>query len=179
MKRIVLILMLIPVTLMAQEIKWMSLAEALEAQKKEPRKIMMDVYTNWCGPCKMMDKNTFANPDVAAYVSKYFYAVKFNAEGNENINYQGKAFVNTNYNPEHANKRSYQHPFAAFMRIEGYPSMVFLDEKGDFISPITGYRTPKQLEVYLKVFHTDAYKNINTAEDWQSFQESFVSEFND
>ena len=106
MKNIVLILLLLPSALIAQEIKWMSLAEALEAQKKEPRKIMMDVYTNWCGPCKMMDKNTFANPDVAAYVSKYFYAVKFNAEGNEKIHYQGKEFVNNNYSPENANKRS-------------------------------------------------------------------------
>ena len=36
----------------AQEIQWMSLNEALEAQKKEPKKIFIDVYTVWCGPCK-------------------------------------------------------------------------------------------------------------------------------
>ena len=44
----------------AQQIEWMSLSEALEAQKKEPKKIIMDVYTKWCGPCKLLDKNTFA-----------------------------------------------------------------------------------------------------------------------
>ena len=36
------------------KIKWMSLTEAAKAQEKNPKKIMMDVYTNWCGPCKMM-----------------------------------------------------------------------------------------------------------------------------
>ena len=41
----------------------------------------MDMYTVWCGPCKMLDKNTFHNKDVADYINKYYYAVKFNAEG--------------------------------------------------------------------------------------------------
>ena len=41
----------------------------------------MDIYTDWCGPCKLMDKNTFQNPDVAQYLNNNFYAVKFNAEG--------------------------------------------------------------------------------------------------
>ena len=62
----------------------MSLDEALKAQKTKP-KIIMDVYTKWCGPCKFLDKKTFGNPDVARYISQNFYAVKFNAEGDENI----------------------------------------------------------------------------------------------
>ena len=54
----------------------------------------MDVYTDWCGPCKLMDKNTFQNPYVAAYVTEHYYAVKFNAEGNETINYYDNTFTN-------------------------------------------------------------------------------------
>ena len=38
--------------------------EAMEAQKKT-KKILVDVYTDWCGPCKLMDKKTFQNRDVA------------------------------------------------------------------------------------------------------------------
>mgnify|MGYP000536572778 FL=1 len=69
----------------AQEINWVSLEEAVELQKKNPKKIIMDVYTSWCGPCKMLDRNTFQNKDVAAYINKNYYAVKFNAEGQEEI----------------------------------------------------------------------------------------------
>ena len=47
----------------------------------------MDVYTNWCGPSKLLDKNTFQNPDVSRYISEHFYAVKFNAEGTEEITF--------------------------------------------------------------------------------------------
>ena len=65
----------------AQEINWVTLEKAIELQKKTPKKIMMDVYTSWCGPCKMLDKNTFQNADVVKYVNANYYAVKFNAEG--------------------------------------------------------------------------------------------------
>ena len=59
----------------------------LGTQKNEPKKIFMDVYTKWCGPCKLLDRKTFANPYVAAYVSEHYYAVKFDAEGQETINF--------------------------------------------------------------------------------------------
>ena len=77
-------------TVFAQKIQWMTLAEAREAQKKEPKKIFMDVYTDWCGPCKLLDKNTFQNPDVSRYISEHYYAVKFNAEGTEEIQYYNR-----------------------------------------------------------------------------------------
>ena len=85
MKKITLSLILViamTFSAIAQQINWVTLEEAVALQKKEPKKIMMDVYTNWCGPCKMFDKNTFQNKDVADYVNEHYYAVKFNAEGN-------------------------------------------------------------------------------------------------
>ena len=74
MKKTIILILFITLGLQsnAQEIKWMSLNEALELQKVNPKKIMMDVYTNWCGPCKMLDKETFQNIDVAAYVNKHY-----------------------------------------------------------------------------------------------------------
>ena len=53
----------------AASINWMSFEEALVAQQESPRKIMMDVYTQWCGPCKMMMANTFTNANVIEYLS--------------------------------------------------------------------------------------------------------------
>ena len=92
MKKTFLILGLIMVTISVQsqkkKINWMSLEEAVAAQTVAPKKIMMDVYTSWCGPCKMLDKNTFQNPDVVQYVNENYYAVKFNAEGNKAVNFK-------------------------------------------------------------------------------------------
>ena len=63
----------------SQEVNWISMDKAQELQKKVPKNIMMDVYTDWCGPCKLLDKNTFQNPDVSRYIREHYYAVKFNA----------------------------------------------------------------------------------------------------
>ncbi|WP_091422893.1 thioredoxin fold domain-containing protein [Formosa sp. Hel1_31_208] len=160
-----------------QEINWMTLEEALAAQKKKPKKIMMDVYTNWCGPCKLLDKNTFHNKDVVDYVNENYYAVKFNAEGNTVINYKGNKFSNPNYKEELKNRRNSSHELSSYLKIRAYPTIVYMDEKGDVIQPIRGYMKPKQIEVYLKLFHTNAYKKITTQEEFNSYYNSFKYEF--
>ncbi len=160
----------------AQEIKWMSMNEALAAQKKEPKKIFMDVYTDWCGPCKLLDKRTFHNKDVVNYVNKNYYAVKFNAEGTEEVNYNNFTYTNPNYVPDRKGRNS-QHFFANALKISGYPSMVFFDEKGNLIAPVVGFKTPQQLELYLKMIHKNDYKKLTTAEAWKKYEKSFVGTF--
>lgn len=160
----------------AQEINWMSMNEALEAQKKTPKKIFIDAYTDWCGPCKMLDKNTFHNKDVVAYINENFYAVKFNAEGNETIKYKDKTFENPQYDPAKTGRNSI-HQFAIAMGVSAYPTMVFFDEKGEFLSPIKGYMTPQQLEIFLKIFATNDYKQVKTEEEWKKYQENFEGTF--
>ncbi len=161
----------------AQEIKWMSMDEALAAQAKKPKKIFVDMYTNWCGPCKMLDKNTFSNPDVANYINKNFYAVKFNCEGNETVNYMGKPYANPGYDPAKANKRNSSHQFTRYMGVNAYPTVLFLDEKGGLINRVKGYRTPQQIEVFLKFFGTDLWKTITTQAAYQEYVDNFKPEF--
>lgn len=160
----------------AQEIKWMSMNEALAAQKKQPKKILMDAYTTWCGPCKLMDQKTFTNKDVVNYVNKHYYAVKFNAEGTEEVMYKDFNYTNPNYDPNRKGRNS-QHFFANALKISGYPSIVFFDEESNVIAPIMGYRTPEQLEIYLKMMATDDYKRLTTQEAWTEYEKNFKGNF--
>ncbi len=180
MKKLILLFSLLFYTIVqtqAQEINWMSMDEALALQQKEPKKIIMDAYTVWCGPCKMMEKNTFHNKDVIAYINKHFYAVKFNAEGRETIHYKGKTFTNPKYNPQRRNTRNYQHDFAKYLRVRAYPTILFFDKKADLITPVVGYLKPQQLELYLKFIAKNKYKKIKSAEDWQKYQQNFKPTF--
>lgn len=161
----------------AQEINWVTLEEAIVLQKKTPKKIMMDVYTNWCGPCKMLDRNTFHNNDVVDYVNANYYAVKFNAEGSEAVNYDGKVFKNPGYKPELAKRRNSVHELSRYFQVQAYPTIVFIDEAGKLIFPIKGYQTPPQLELYLKLFKTDAHKELDTQEKFNVYCKAFKSEF--
>lgn len=177
MKKLFLFIVLLnSISVSAQEIKWMSMNEALEAQKKQPKKIFVDAYTTWCGPCKLLDKNTFGNKDVADYVNKHYYPVKFNAEGNEVINYKDKVYKNPDYDVERKGRNSVHH-FALAMGVNAYPTMVFFDEKGNYLSPVKGYLTPQKLEIFLKIFATDDYKKVKTEEEWKEYQEEFKSTF--
>ena len=161
----------------AQEIKWLTFEEALALQKKKPKKIMMDVYTNWCGPCKMLDKNTFHNADVVKYVNDNYYAVKFNAEGNDVIKYKDVTYSNPGYKEEMASRRNGVHDLTRKLQVNAYPTIVFFDEKGETIFPVRGYQNPQQLELYLKMFKDDKHKDMKTQEDFNNFYTAFVPEF--
>jgi len=153
MKKLLLVLLLAVgslATVQAQEIKWMSLDEALAAQKKKPKPIFMDVYTDWCGPCKMLDKNTFQTKEVSEYISKNYYAVKFNAEGNSEVTYKGTKYTNPKFDASRKGRNAV-HDFTMFLKVQGYPSMYILDSKGEVKSPIVGYHTPEQLLPLIKV----------------------------
>lgn len=179
MKKIILgaFVLLFAINLSAQEINWVSMEKAQELMKKEPRKIIMDAYTVWCGPCKMLDRNTFGHKDVAAYINANYYAVKFNAEGDKEVTFNGKTFKNPGYDPAKKNRRNSSHEFAQFLGVRAYPTIAFFDEDLKLITPVTGYQNPQQLELYLKLFANDKYKNISSQEDFNEYVKTFKPAF--
>lgn len=183
MKKLTLIIIIAGFSFLgnAQEAKinWMTFEDALAAQANEPRKIMMDMFTVWCGPCKMLDRNTFQHKNVVAYVNKNYYAVKFNAEGDGSIKFNEQIFSNPNYDPTKKKGRNSQHELASAFGVNAYPTILFLDESANLLLPVKGYHNAKQLEIYLKVFATNAYKKIASKEDFTKYQQEFQSDFKD
>ena len=173
---ILLVLFGITQTIAQEKINWMTMNEALEAQKENPKKIFMDVYTIWCGPCKMLDKNTFSNKDVIDFVNEHYYAVKFNAEGTEEITYKDFTYTNPNYQKGRKGRNA-THFFADALRLSGYPSLVFFKDDGELIQAVAGYRTPKQLEIYLKMIANNDYLELTTVEAWEEYQKNFKGTF--
>lgn len=178
MKYILLIVAfaLAPMVTQAQEIKWITMNEALAAQKKNPKKIFVDVYTVWCGPCKMLDRNTFSNKNVINYINKNFYAVKFNGEGTEEITYNGHTYTNPGYQQGRSGRNA-THQFTGALRVTGYPTLAYFDEKGNLIQAVAGYQSPQQLEIFLKMMATNEYKRLSTTQAWNDYQKNFVSTF--
>jgi len=158
------------------KIEWMTMNQALEAQKEVPKKIFMDVYTQWCGPCKLLDKNTFSHKEVIRFINSNYYPVKFNAEGTEEITYQDFTYTNPNYQPERKGRNA-THFFADALRLQGYPSLVFFEENGDLIQALPGYKTPQELEIFLKMIANDDYKELTTMEAWERYQKNFKGTF--
>ena len=157
----------------AAGIQWMSIEEAVEAQKKEPRKIMMDVYTKWCTPCKMMMANTFTNADVIEYLNANYYAVKFDAESPDPVSFKDNVYSNPTYDPNRRGRNGV-HELSRVLGVSAYPTLVYMDEEANIIAPISGYKQPGQLELYLKFFR-DAYQPNGDQGVWEEFRDSFTA----
>ncbi len=159
------------------EINWMTFEEAVAASKKNPKKILIDVYTVWCGPCKRMNEITFKNPAVVEYVNKNYYAVKFNAEGNDTIRFMEYQFTNPNYDENKKMGRNGTHELTtAIAAINGrisYPTVVYMDESFKILSPVPGFIQPKEMEPILRFFA----ENHHLTTKWETYQQNFEGSF--
>ncbi len=144
-------------------IKWYTIEEAQALNAKAPRKIFIDMYTDWCGWCKVLDKNTFSQPDIAEYLNTYFYPVKFNAEGKNPAVFKGQTY---NFNPQY---RSHDLAINLMQGQLSYPKTLYLDEQLNLITIVPGYHAPEDMRPILVFFAQDYYKKIS----WEDFSKQW------
>jgi thioredoxin-related protein len=128
MKKFILIVfaLIFVQTLFAQkQIKWDTFDAGLKKAKVSGKKVLVDVYTDWCGWCKKMDAHTYTDPKVQEYLNKNFVIIKLNAEGNEKLTFAGQSITP----PE----------FTQGMGITGFPATLFLQSDGKPITVLPGY----------------------------------------
>jgi len=160
---------LISLSLSAQEVKWYSFEEAVALNKKEPRKIMVDVYTSWCKYCKDMDNNTFSNRIIAEYLNTAYYPVKFDAEQKGEISFN-------NYTYKYVAQGNRGIHELAYVLLQGqmsYPSTVFLNESFEIIHIQKGFVEPVFFDQILKFIGGSHYLNTS----WETWSNSYKSPF--
>jgi thioredoxin-related protein len=119
-----------------QTLKWHSLQDLEVLQEKTPKKVIIDVYTDWCGWCKHMDKQTFTDAELIKYLNDNYYMVKFNAEDQSTVQFKGKEF-----NYVASGRRGYNEFAAALLQGRlSYPAFVVLDETSNPVNIIRGFK---------------------------------------
>ncbi|WP_025762774.1 thioredoxin family protein [Dyadobacter tibetensis] len=136
----------------SEAINWLTIEEAYKKIQTEPRKVLIDIYTDWCGWCKVMDRETFRNPDVVQYINKNYYAVKLNAEQKEAI-----VLGNTEFSYDAAN-RTHQLALSLTNNRPSYPTTVFLDDQFQMIQPLPGYMKAREFHEVITFFGEGYHK---------------------
>ena len=145
------------------KINWMSFEEAVKLNETSPKKIFIDVYTDWCGWGTKMDQTTFLDKDVVDYMNENFYAVKFNAEQTEPIEFMGNTFVNKGSNGPR--KGTHELAQALLQGKMSYPSYVFMNENNQLLTIVPGYAEAKDFLPILKFIGSNAYLTTS----WEEF----------
>ncbi len=136
-----------------KKVKWYSWEEAMELQKTEPRKLMVDIYTDWCHWCKVMDKKTFEKKEIADYLNTHFYPIKLDAEQKADILWAGNKFEY-----KKAGRRGVH--TLAYSLLDGkmsYPSVVFLNEKMERIMISAGFKKAPDFKKELSYIVEEQY----------------------
>lgn len=113
----------------AKDLQWKNFNDGIAEAKKLNKKVLIDVYTDWCTWCKKMDAVTYADKNVKAYLEKNFVLIKLNADGAGVITYAGQKISPA--------------VFAQQMGVDGYPATLFMKGNGEPITILPGYSEPK------------------------------------
>ncbi len=145
-----------------EHIQWKTLEEVDILMQKAPRKIIVDVYTDWCGWCKKMDKTTFDHPTIVKYVNQNFYAVKLDAETKKTINF------NNNTYPSIGRYNKF-----AVQLLQGkmsFPTTAYLHENKQIITIVQSYLDAQEFDVVLHYIYGEEYKKIT----YDTFKKNYL-----
>ncbi|MGL1902589.1 MAG: DUF255 domain-containing protein [Fibrobacterales bacterium] len=114
-------------------VQWLTFEEGLNKATAEKKLMFVDLYADWCGPCKYMDATTYKDSSVAALLNSRFVPVKIDADQPEPI----------------ACEEKHQLPpmecAAKIWQVQGLPGTIILDSKGYFLTSTMGIQEAQNL----------------------------------
>ncbi len=152
----------------AETVKWLTIEQAVKLHEAQPKTILIDMYTDWCGWCKKMDQTTFSNPGIARYINQNFYPVKFDAEGSDTVYYRDTMYLNKRPGP----RSSHDLAIKLLGGRMSYPTIVYIDENFR-VNAVPGYMDAGKIEPLLIYFAERVYHTANYTDFEKYFKKTF------
>jgi thioredoxin-related protein len=136
---------------------WSTFDKGILGAKAKEKKVMIDVFTDWCGWCKKLDKEVYADAGVASYLNEEFVSIKLDAESNAKVTFQGKQMT--------------EMELARSFGVTGYPSIIFLEPDGTNITLIPGFVPAEKFLPILRYIGDNHYKTTS----WEEYEKKHIS----
>ncbi len=127
---------------LCEEVAWKSFEKGLKDAAAAKKYTFVDVYTDWCGYCKMLESTTLKAKPVLAELEKNFVSIKFNAESEDQVTYKGKKMA--------------MRELSMAWGVEGFPTMLFLNHKGEIIGSFSSFAEADLMVNLLKYISSGA-----------------------
>lgn len=124
---------------------WVSFDKGLAEAKQVNKKVLIDVYTDWCGWCKKMDVDTYNDAGVASYLKAHYVLVKLNGESDATLTYRGTQYT--------------ERELAAGFSVSGYPTTIFLKSNGDPITTYPGFADASKFRAIISFIAEEHYRS--------------------
>lgn len=135
------------------QVEWLDWDAGIEQAHERGRPVLVDVYTDWCGWCKRMDRDVYSRPEIREYLATKFVTVKLDAEASDAARYQGKSYTSST--------------LAERFKVTGYPTTIFLRANGEHIINVPGYVPPER---FLLVLRYISEGHLDRGVDWEAFR---------
>ncbi|MEM9297192.1 MAG: thioredoxin fold domain-containing protein [Bacteroidota bacterium] len=78
----------------AKSVNWLTFEQLEDSLNTHPKQLFIDFYTDWCTYCRKMDKMVFVKSDVIDLLNSDYYAVRFDAESDLEVNFGNQILIN-------------------------------------------------------------------------------------
>lgn len=142
-----LMLMLAIMAAHGQSLNPTPLDKALEAAKADGKKVLIDVYADWCPYCEKMHTEVYTEAGIINAVNEHFHLVKINIESDNEVNYLGN--------------RMAEKEFAKMLNSSSLPTTFFMNAEGELLGMQPGLLPADVFEDLLTFVGTDAFESVS------------------
>ncbi len=128
------------------QVDWKTFDQGMDLAKQEKKLLVIDFYTDWCHWCKVMDKDTYGDASVQAYVKDRAIMAKINAETDEKFRFKDGRYSGRE--------------LAMMFGVRGFPTTAFLTAEGELITAISGFIPADRFALILKYLAEDWYQKM-------------------
>src|SRR5882672_296667 len=127
-----------------EKLEWLAFDAATARAKDQKKHLIVDIYTTWCGWCRIMEAQTYGDPEVAAYLRENFVLAKVNGESSAKLRWRGKDLT--------------ERQFARAVGVTGYPATYFLKPDAELLGGMGGFPRPPEFMIYARYVSTRWYE---------------------